>query len=77
MHPETHLQLHTIRSAELRCQAADFRLAHPRAGIDTDTGTRAPRTGLRARLGLTMVELGLRLLPDGSVAPCGAAPRTA
>ncbi|WNI31645.1 hypothetical protein [Streptomyces sp. ITFR-6] len=74
MHPGTHLQLHTIRSAELRRHAADFRLSHPRPGIDTDA--RAPRTGLRTRLGLTMVEFGLRLLPDGSAAPARPA-RTA
>ncbi|MGN5633915.1 hypothetical protein [Streptomyces sp. AC154] len=72
MHPETHLQLHTIRSAELRRQAADFHLTHPRAGTDNHS----PRTGLRTRLGLTMVELGMRLLPDGSAAPSRTA-RTA
>ncbi|MFJ4912033.1 MULTISPECIES: hypothetical protein [unclassified Streptomyces] len=76
MHPETHLQLHTIRSTELLHQAADFRLTHPRAGIDTATGSHAPGTGLRTRLGLTIVELGLRLLPDGAAAPSRAA-RTA
>ncbi|MEV0913945.1 hypothetical protein AB0I93_06685 [Streptomyces sp. NPDC049967] len=76
MHPETHLQLHAIRSAELQRHAADFRLTHPRPGIDTATGSPAPRTGLRTRLGLTMVELGLRLLPDGSAAPSRTA-RTA
>uniref|UniRef100_A0AAU2VVR1 Uncharacterized protein n=1 Tax=Streptomyces sp. NBC_00008 TaxID=2903610 RepID=A0AAU2VVR1_9ACTN len=76
MHPETLLQLHTARSAELQRQAADFRLAHPRSGIDTATDARAPRTGLRTRLGLSMVELGLRLLPDGAAAPSGTA-RTA
>ncbi|MEU8629961.1 hypothetical protein [Streptomyces sp. NPDC048669] len=70
MHPETHLQLHNLRSTELRRHADDFRLAHPR------TATRAPRTGMRTRLGWTMVELGLRVLPDRSAAPSGA-PRTA
>ncbi|MFB7558124.1 hypothetical protein [Streptomyces brevispora] len=70
MHPETHLQLHDIRSAELRRRATDFRLAHPR------TDTRAPHTDLRTRLGWTMVELGLRLLPERPCTPSGA-PRTA
>ncbi|MEU8508848.1 hypothetical protein AB0C40_29885 [Streptomyces brevispora] len=70
MHPDPHLQLYVIRSAELRRQADDFRLAR------TGTDTRAPRTDLRTRLGWTLVELGLRLLPDRSSAPSGA-PRTA
>ncbi|MFJ6465668.1 hypothetical protein ACIQM0_32365 [Streptomyces sp. NPDC091387] len=70
MHPETHLQLHDIRSAELRRHADDFRLAHSPAA------TRAPRTDIRTRLGWTMVELGLRVLPDRSAVPSGA-PRPA
>ncbi|PWI09709.1 hypothetical protein DIZ27_14270 [Streptomyces sp. NWU339] len=51
MHSDTHLALHHIRDTELRAQAEAYRLAasvgHPRA--------------LRARLGWTLVELGLRL----------------
>ncbi|MFD7432804.1 hypothetical protein ACFV6Z_37910 [Streptomyces sp. NPDC059818] len=70
MLPETHLQLHDLRSAELRRHADEFRLAHPR------TATRAPRTGIRTRLGWTMVELGLRVLPDRSAVPSGT-PRPA
>lgn len=66
MHPETHLQLHRIRSAELRRQADDFRLGLPRT----------PRKDLRSRLGWTMVELGLRLIPDRSAMP-SRTPRTA
>ncbi|MCM2413834.1 hypothetical protein [Streptomyces sp. RKAG290] len=67
MHPHTHLQLHRIRSAELRRQAADFRLA---------ALCRAPRADLRTQLGWTMVELGLRLIPDRSAMP-SRAPRPA
>lgn len=66
MHPETHLDLHRIRSAELRGQAAEFRLAR----------RRAPRGELRTRLGWTMVEVGLRLIPAGTAVPYRA-PRTA
>lgn len=58
MHSETHLALHRIRDTELRAQAEAYRLAasvgHLRA--------------LRARLGWTLVELGLRI---------AAAPRAA
>ncbi|MEU1435711.1 hypothetical protein ABZ438_16640 [Streptomyces sp. NPDC005786] len=67
MHPETHLQLHHVRSAELRSQSAEFHLAHRCA---------APRKGLRARLGWTMVELGLRVIPDRTAVP-PRAPRMA
>lgn len=66
MHPETHLALHHLRSAELRGRADAFRLGRPRA----------PRTELRSRLGWTLVEVGLRLIPAGSVVP-QRAPRTA
>ncbi|WP_327710933.1 hypothetical protein OG912_22205 [Streptomyces sp. NBC_00464] len=66
MHPETHLELHRIRSTELRDQARDFRL----------TRRRAPRKVLRTRLGWTMVEMGLRLIPAGATLQSGA-PRTA
>ncbi|MFF1922538.1 hypothetical protein ACFVW8_18460 [Streptomyces sp. NPDC058221] len=67
MHPDTHLRLHRIRSAELQRQAADFSLGHH---------CRAPRKSLRTRLGWTMVGLGLRLIPDRSATP-SCAPRTA
>ncbi|WP_406096503.1 hypothetical protein [Streptomyces sp. NBC_01013] len=67
MHPETHLQLHHIRSVELRGQADDFRLARR---------PDAPRDDLRTRLGWTMVELGLRVLPDRTTMTTRA-PRTA
>lgn len=66
MHPETHLQLHRVRSAELRRQADDFRLGH----------RTTPRGILRTRLGWTMVALGLRLLPD-TTTPSPRALRTA
>ncbi|MFD8693059.1 hypothetical protein [Streptomyces sp. NPDC059651] len=68
MHPETHLALHRIRSAELRDQADDFRLLR-----HLPTG---PGKDLRTRLGWTMVELGLRVLPDRT-AMVPRAPRTA
>ncbi|MCX4909005.1 hypothetical protein [Streptomyces sp. NBC_00878] len=51
MHPETHLALHHIRAAELRAEADAYRLA---------AAARRPRD-LRARLGWTLVEVGLRL----------------
>lgn len=66
MHPETHLQLHRIRSAELRLQADQFHLGHHRT----------PRKGVRTLLGWTMVELGLRLIPVRSAVP-SRAPRPA
>ncbi|MFD0025522.1 hypothetical protein [Streptomyces sp. NPDC058382] len=66
MHPETHLQLHRIRSAELQRQAADFSLRHQST----------PPQGLRTRVGWTMVELGLRLIPERPATP-SRAPRTA
>lgn len=58
MHSETHLTLHRLRDTELRTQAEEYRLA---------ASVGRPRA-LRARLGWTLVELGLRL---------AAAPRTA
>ncbi|MEU0840915.1 MULTISPECIES: hypothetical protein [unclassified Streptomyces] len=51
MHPETHLALHHVRAAELRAEAAAYRLA---------AAARHPRD-LRTRLGWTLVEIGLRL----------------
>ncbi|MFE4664171.1 hypothetical protein ACFRI7_08295 [Streptomyces sp. NPDC056716] len=50
-HPETFLALHHARAAELRADADAYRLART---------ARRPRD-LRARLGWTLVELGLRL----------------
>ncbi|MEU6481465.1 hypothetical protein ABZ858_32255 [Streptomyces sp. NPDC047017] len=61
MHPETHLALHRARARELRSAADTHRLA-----ADTP---RAPRE-LRARLGWTLVEVGLRL---ATTAPKGVA----
>lgn len=49
--PETHLWLHHARAADLHAQADAHRLA---------TEARQPRR-LRARLGWTLVEIGLRL----------------
>ncbi|MER5468899.1 hypothetical protein [Streptomyces sp. NPDC002685] len=51
MHPDTHLQLHHLRAAELRTEADAYRLT---------TETRSPGR-LRARVGWTLVEVGLRL----------------
>ncbi|WP_327367682.1 hypothetical protein [Streptomyces sp. NBC_01217] len=65
MHPDTHLQLHALRSAELQHRAARFRLVH-----------RAPRRDLRTELGWIMVELGLRLMPARPALPARS-PRTA
>ncbi|MGW1550024.1 hypothetical protein [Streptomyces sp. NPDC002346] len=64
MHPDTHLTLHHLRAAELRQQASEFRAPRP------------PRAGLRAQLGWTLVELGLRILPNG-LPRHAHAPRTA
>ncbi|WP_374192129.1 hypothetical protein [Streptomyces sp. MBT33] len=49
--PESHLATHHIRAAELHAEAADHRLAAEAV---------RPRD-LRARLGWTLVEMGLRL----------------
>ncbi|MBO1337517.1 hypothetical protein [Streptomyces sp. VRA16 Mangrove soil] len=58
MLPEQHLALHHTRAAELRAEAdADRRAAEIR-----------PRKDVRARIGWTLVEVGLRL---------ASAPRTA
>ncbi|MFJ5993543.1 hypothetical protein [Streptomyces sp. NPDC092370] len=46
MHPDIHLALHHARSAELRAETGP----HP-----------TPRPDLRARLGWTLIEVGLRL----------------
>ncbi|WP_030951089.1 hypothetical protein [Streptomyces sp. NRRL S-481] len=59
MHPDTHLALHHSRAAELRAEAG----AHSPVA-----DTRRPR--LRARLGWTLVEVGLRLATrPGAAAP--------
>ncbi|MFI2350167.1 hypothetical protein ACH492_24565 [Streptomyces sp. NPDC019443] len=47
MHSDIHLQLHALRAAELRAEAARYR---------------RPRKNLRTQLGWTLVELGLRLV---------------
>ncbi|MGW1651300.1 hypothetical protein [Streptomyces atratus] len=52
MHCDTHLLLHSLRSAELRGHATEFGLAPA-----------ASHTGLRTRLGWVLIELGLRILP--------------
>ncbi|MFI8302864.1 hypothetical protein ACIF80_05320 [Streptomyces sp. NPDC085927] len=54
MHTEIHLALHRIRAAELRTEADAYRLAA------TARSVRHPRP-FRARLGWTLVEVGLRL----------------
>ncbi|WP_371671128.1 hypothetical protein OG985_28015 [Streptomyces sp. NBC_00289] len=51
MHPETRLALHRAHAADLRAEAEAHRLAR---------AARRPRD-LRARLGWTLVEVGLRL----------------
>ncbi|MET9482948.1 hypothetical protein [Streptomyces sp. NPDC006638] len=64
MHADIHLMLHSEHSTELRGQADEDRRA-----MATARATRAASPGepdptshdLRARLGWTMVELGLRL----------------
>ncbi|GHH89711.1 hypothetical protein [Streptomyces capitiformicae] len=53
MHPETHLALHHTRAAELRGEADAYRLA--------TTARHRRGLRLRARLGWTLVEVGLRL----------------
>ncbi|WP_046733432.1 hypothetical protein [Streptomyces humi] len=51
MHPETHLALHHTRTAELHAEAETHRLAREAK----------PERELRARIGWTLVEIGLRL----------------
>ncbi|MFB7243332.1 hypothetical protein CW362_34545 [Streptomyces populi] len=62
MHPETHLQLQHVHAADLRAEADAYRLT-------TEAGS-TPR--LRARVGWTLVEVGLRLAsaPRTAVAAC-------
>ncbi|SDC13131.1 hypothetical protein [Streptomyces prasinopilosus] len=60
MHPETHLALHRLHAAGLRTEADAHRLA----------AAARPARPLRARLGWTLVEVGLRLAaaPKAAVA---------
>ncbi|MFF3889507.1 hypothetical protein [Streptomyces sp. NPDC001914] len=51
MHPETHLQLQHVRAADLRAEADAYRLT---------AEARNPGR-LRARVGWTLVDVGLRL----------------
>ncbi|MFC9604452.1 hypothetical protein ACFTTN_13470 [Streptomyces niveus] len=53
MHTDIHLRLHALRAADLRTEAALFRLS--RAAVQ-------PSGGLRGRLGWFLVGLGLRLV---------------
>ncbi|MEN8650139.1 hypothetical protein ABCR94_05720 [Streptomyces sp. 21So2-11] len=59
MHPDMHLQLHTLRAAELRREAAEYALL-----------PRSKQHPVRTSLGWTMVDLGLRLAHQQ---PLGAA----
>ncbi|MBT2508164.1 hypothetical protein J7I98_20180 [Streptomyces sp. ISL-98] len=61
MYSDIHLQLHTLRAAELQQEAAEYaRLPRP---------TNSPAHRLRTQLGWIMVELGLRLVHQPSVRP--------
>jgi hypothetical protein len=55
MHPETHLAQHHLHAAALRAEADAYRLA---------AQAKQPYD-LRARLGWTLVEVGLRLASPG------------
>ncbi|WP_406148565.1 hypothetical protein [Streptomyces sp. NBC_01012] len=61
MHSDTHLLLHSYRSAELQREAAEFTPTRP---------------GLRHRMGWTLVELGLRLAQSGPGPAPAVAPAT-
>ncbi|MEW2070071.1 hypothetical protein [Streptomyces sp. NPDC007346] len=61
-HADIHLALHADRSAELRRAASEFRTERPR---------------LRARIGWTLVKVGLRLARNGPTATCARPFRTA
>lgn len=54
MSADIHLQLHALRGAELRTEAAEFRLSR-------SAGARRPGR-LRGLLGWFLVDLGLRLV---------------
>ncbi|MFD5557838.1 hypothetical protein ACFWIA_28855 [Streptomyces sp. NPDC127068] len=58
MHPDVHLMMHRQRAVELRREAGPRVRAAPRSRTGPRTG---PRLDLRARLGWTLVEWGLRL----------------
>ena len=53
MHPETNLALQRVRAAGFRAEADAYQLA---------AAARQHRCDLRARLGWTLVEVGLRLV---------------
>ncbi|MGW1886613.1 hypothetical protein [Streptomyces sp. NPDC002133] len=55
MHADIHLCLHELRAAELHREAAT-------AAYRPDVPRRLPRPALRAQLGWTLVEVGLRLV---------------
>ncbi|MFD3945794.1 hypothetical protein [Streptomyces sp. NPDC058579] len=64
MHADVHLLLHDLRAAELRAAAE----LHTAASASTE-GHSLPRTPVRAQLGWTLVELGLRLAVPGTGRP--------
>ncbi|MEU3223641.1 hypothetical protein ABZ695_10855 [Streptomyces sp. NPDC006976] len=66
MHPEAYLALYRVHNTELRHHTESLRLAR----------RTARRQKLRSKLGWTMVEFGLRLIPAGATGPARA-PRTA
>lgn len=59
MHAQAHLALHHLRAAELHAEADEYRLTR---------SVRSPRP-LRAALGRTLIEVGLRLTTGPSPAP--------
>ncbi|MFD7444131.1 hypothetical protein [Streptomyces sp. NPDC059909] len=72
MHADIHLHLHELRATELHRDAADAG-RHRRAVAGPP---RPPRRALRAQLGWTMVELGLRMVaahPARTTRPAAAA----
>ncbi|WP_329025708.1 MULTISPECIES: hypothetical protein [unclassified Streptomyces] len=62
MNPETHLATYRVHSPEMRLHVRELRLAR----------RTALRRKLRNRLGWTIVEVGMRVLPAGSGRPAGA-----
>ncbi|WP_328582174.1 hypothetical protein [Streptomyces sp. NBC_00370] len=62
MNPHTTLQLHAVRSAELRADAAAY------ATYRQVVGDRQPARLIRPRLGWALVELGLRLVNNPGAA---------
>ncbi|MYV51821.1 hypothetical protein [Streptomyces sp. SID3212] len=61
MHADIHLMLHSEHSTELRGQADENRRAMAAARAASPGEPDPASHDLRARLGWTMVELGLRL----------------